>query len=394
MSYWFIDAADVLFFKDGREIAPGSEYTAASVFPPNPQTLYGALRSSLLAGDPDIEFSEDSFGNIDPELSEIAGTKQKTGSLAIRHFSLALKDKDEVVALYRLPNDILKRKKPEKEEQNAVVKTQQVGLSDFGIRMNMPISGMKQNWFVHDEGAFFEYEPIYLKQADFEAYLLGETALLERVLYGEVEQHKPEAYFTKEPRMGIVIKSDTNTVEDGKLFTTPFIRLNFEKGVGFLAALEPQTDNFGHERLLRLGGDGKLAHLKKVPQPKTGFAERLVEKLTGKTSFKAVLVTPAIFTEGWLPDGFDAQTSIKVIEGTEIKLTGSSLGRHANIGGWDLASRRPKSTKRAVQPGAVFYFETGKPLDSAFIRKLHGSSLCGNLDYQKQGLGIIHLGVI
>ena len=41
---------DVLFFRDGKPNTRGSDHYLRSLFPPNPSTLYGALRTRRLTG--------------------------------------------------------------------------------------------------------------------------------------------------------------------------------------------------------------------------------------------------------------------------------------------------------------------------------------------------------
>src|SRR5690625_502007 len=113
MTRYFIEAADVLFFKDGREIAPGSEYSAASIFPPNPGTLYGALRSAMIALENESDFRKSDFGLDGTDTGKLVGSKTNMGSLIIQSYALAKKGKNRIEPLYVLPQDVLVRKKPD-----------------------------------------------------------------------------------------------------------------------------------------------------------------------------------------------------------------------------------------------------------------------------------------
>ena len=44
----FLEPEDVALFRDGRSFDAGSDHRARSLFPPNPSTVLGALRSKLL----------------------------------------------------------------------------------------------------------------------------------------------------------------------------------------------------------------------------------------------------------------------------------------------------------------------------------------------------------
>jgi len=402
MSTYFIEAADVLFFKDGREVAPGAEYSAASLFPPNPSTLYGALRSALLSMEKETDFQAEGFNLDRTPIGKIVGKKTKTGSLKINQFSLAKKDGNHITPLYPLPFDILSRKKPDydKGEKDELTIPSLINGKEVGIRNNLPGSFLKNPWFRKPEGSFFEYQSVFINNSLFNSYLKGRTiandykkrlenTVLKRIKNGEkVEQD----YFCKEPRMGIVIDSDTQTVEDGKLFTTPFIRTNFEKHIGFVADLNIGLDRLPDKTKIRLGGDGKLALLTQGSLDSSNVKDYLKQNLEQNTICKLILTTPAVFDNGWLPDGIDPETGQGEINGIAAQLVGATTGKPLLFGGWDLANKRPKETLKAVPPGSVYNVKITGDVKQ-FVDKVHKQSICSNPDYNKQGLGITHIGI-
>ncbi|MCH8569448.1 MAG: type III-B CRISPR module-associated protein Cmr3 [Balneolales bacterium] len=407
MSTYFIDVADVVFFKDGRAIAPGSEYSASSIFPPNPVTVYGALRSAILAADPEADFKADGFGAVSERTRELAGTIRRSGetifevssgSLQITDFGLARRINGKAEALYPLPGDVLASKKAEKGKESAQ-QAKAVDFADLGIRTNLPKAAQKHSWVRYQEGSFFEYQPIYLNETLWQQYLLGKTghdSHLAELLKIETKRNEytPDNFFRKEPRMGIVIDASSGTVEEGKLFTTPFIRLNPKTNVGFRLSIKQNIADTLDGALLRLGGDGKLSALTATETTdETGFTTDLKSAVKDTGMLKLVLLTPAVFGQGWLPDGFDAESGEGSLNGFRVRLTAANTGRYQPIGGWDVAKNCPKPTRRAVPAGAVYWIECEKGQEAALVDALHGTSICSNKEYQKQGLGIIHTGV-
>lgn len=410
MNSYFIDVADVVFFKDGRTIAPGSEYSASSIFPPNPVTVYGALRSAILASDPGLDFSADGFGEISAATRNLTGSIKRTGpatddieqitlgSLQITGFGLACKNGDKTEALYPLPGDVLASKKAEKGKESAQFAAQ-TDFSRFGIRTNLPKAAQLHSWVRYQEGSFFEYQAMYLSEHLWWEYLLGVCGNGSEI--GEIVKHekarsqyKPDQYFIKEPRMGIVINSETGTVEEGKLFTTPFIRLNPKKGTGFWVSIKQDVASLLDGSLLRLGGDGKLSAISAMQAAdENQFIGQLKDKVHNTGKLKLVLLTPAIFENGWLPDGLDPASGEGSINGLKVKLSGANTGRYQSVGGWDVAKNCPKPTRRAVPAGSVYWIDCEKGSEVSLIDTLHGQSICSNENYQKQGLGIIHTGV-
>jgi len=396
MTRYFIEAADVLFFKDGREIAPGSEYTAASIFPPNPGTVYGALRSSLLALQENSDFSKDDFGISGTDTAKYAGQKNSKGDLVIKNFLLARRDENKISPLFRLPLDVLNRKKPdysrgEKDEIHMIsIRTG----SSVGIKSNMPLAHLQMPWIVHEEGSFFEHTPSFINEKHFYDYLKGEigTSDDENSLASELlgDNDSSTEPFVKEPRIGIGISSETQTVEEGKLFTTPFIRL--QKDIGFWIELNLEDKQLPDRTKLRLGGDGKIAMLNAISEnPETDFDLELKKKVQQASILKLVLTTPVVFKNGWIPDGIDLKTGEGKINDVTVKLLGSAIGKYQNMGGWNVAHNHPKATHRAVPAGSVYYVSVKEPSEA--FEKIHKNSICMDLDNRKQGLGITYLGV-
>ena len=400
MSRYFIQAADVLFFKDGREVAPGSEYSAASVFPPNPGTIYGALRSCLLSLNKQADFDKKNFGIANTQIGKIVGTQHKKWTLKLSNFRLGRQTENKYNALFRLPLDVLQRKKPdyEKGEQDEILCSNLKDRSAIGLKSNAPGSFLKTSWFVHQEGSFFEHEPAFITENLFYNYLIDDLKtnsdahslrdhLLKQIKKPNSDNQEP---FLSEPRMGIVINDESHTVEEAKLFTTPFIRPS--KDIGFLIDLNIDSEHLPDNTKLRLGGDGKIAVLNRIEkhQLRSDNDMRLKKKLTAAETLKLVLTTPAVFKKGWLPDGIDPDSGKGEMNGVSVTLRGVVLGKYENLGGWDVSENRPKMTRRAVPAGSIYYFSTPDP-QRAFER-LHKQSICAKED-AKQGLGITYIGV-
>jgi len=390
MSTYFISAADVLYFRDGREIKPGSEYTASSLFPPSPSTIYGAIRSALLSSDENTNFNQNDFGLSNNELAKVVGKKDTFGSLEIKKFSFGRRNGAEVESLFKVPNDILKRKKPPTKKDKEIVSTtlMEQELSKLGISTNLPnVNSLKLNWFKCEEGSFFEYESRFLSTKQFADYLKGSFHNGEKSLFEAMYAMDPLDLFKKEQRIGITLNYSTNTVEEGMLFTTPFIRLNAD--IGFCVELDKY--HLVDKSRLRLGGDGKLAFAEQVKTSSLMEWNSIKQMFTGQTRFKLVLTTAAIFEKGWIPDGLDSE-GIGVINDVNVKMIGASLGRYQNIGGWDLENHQPKPTKRAVPAGSVYYFELSGGSSVENLEKIHGKSICQN-ELKQQGFGISYIGV-
>ena len=112
--------------------------------------------------------------------------------------------------------------------------------------------------------------------------------------------------------------------------------------------------------------------------------------------FSLVLVSPAPFQQGWLPDGIN-QGGVGTLGGIEVQLVGASIGRFKHIGGWNIVFNRPKPTRRAVPAGSVYFFRFASNSVSekdvnALFEAVFGRSVCARPDDQKLGLGLGYIG--
>lgn len=149
-----------------------------------------------------------------------------------------------------------------------------------------------------------------------------------------------------ERRVHVAIDSERQTARDGMLFGTDGLRFTTpmsEPSAGERLALAfrtaaPELD----EGPCFLGGERRVSFLRRAPKselekPKLDLPSRRA---------RVVLLTPAIFEEGWAP---------KSIEGATVYA--AAVGRPETISGWNLATRpsRAKPTRRMAGAGSVFF---------------------------------------
>lgn len=376
MKTLFIAPIDVIFFRDGRSFSAGADHEAQTLFPPLPASFYGAIRSAMLS-QKNAQFSKNGFLINDATASQEVGTATKLGTLQIQFFSLARIQNGAVEALFPIPFDVLKQKKA-KPAKLTLISPQRL---PAGIKANFPISSMQFLWSVHSENEFYENESGFLSLNAFQRYLEGKAP-------NESDIISPKNIYEKEPRTGIRLKASKTTGE-GQLFSVEFIRL--QDGVGFLLSLE-NADSLSDNGLLRIGGEGKAASYKTANVPSFDKVEEIQKKVEAQKKFKIVLFTPAVFKEGWIPDGIDSKTGEGSLFSCKVKLIGASVGRFITVGGWDIAKNRPKPTYRAVPAGSAYFFELLEG-DAKTLLSYFGKSILAD-DWAKQGFGISYIGAI
>jgi CRISPR-associated protein Cmr3 len=160
----------------------------------------------------------------------------------------------------------------------------------------------------------------------------------------------------RESRVGIVYKEDTGTVEEGMLYEAEFVRP--KDGVGLdveMAALSPAWPRSG---VLKIGGESRGARYRILDKP----AEAMPRTPLGDC-FKLYFATPAYLERGWRP-----KSGWTKLVGRGVSLVGAALGRPLVIGGFDLAKKEHKPSRRFIPAGSVYYFKGKASLQGAITQ--------------------------
>ena len=382
MTDLFVEPADVLLFRDGRSFsAANSDTLARGVFPPRPTVFYGAIRSALMSRN-DADFDQPTFGLSGP-VADVVGTKTDAGTLSIVRFALARRNGGAVERLYPVPSDILVRKgdrdrdAPRAERRYTLLRPREApGRTNGPDDVQLP-------WTDDDAlNAVYTAASGYLPEPAFREVVSGnETAMCNAI--------DAESLFRTEPRTSVALDGETGTGRSGQLFTVAFTRTDSE--VGFLLRLEDDAGAVPPKGWLRLGGEARAAHFTVVDASRTADGD-LISTIQKEGHFKLVLTTPAVFEQGWRPDVVDSDGR-GTLAGCRVQLRGAAVEGYEPLGGWDMAAGRPKTTRRAVPAGSVYFFDLEDPSDApqlaekGFILPLASSD-----EDRKQGLGLAALG--
>jgi len=166
----------------------------------------------------------------------------------------------------------------------------------------------------------------------------------------------------KQARVHVVIDSAKQTAKKKGLYVTEIIETlqhDKEGSYEWAVGVEVEAPEVKAPRLATLGSDRRPAFVEELPGKLFEPPDNLLEQIAGSKRLRLILVTPAMFKEGWLPDGFkleDKVGSLPRVNG-DVILRAALVGRPHNVSGWDMAERRPKGTDRMVPPGSVYFFE-------------------------------------
>jgi len=213
----------------------------------------------------------------------------------------------------------------------------------------------------------------------------------------------------RDSRVHIMISPDLGSSEEGMLFLTVGLDFSLKGrsgGIQLAARVDAEgifekdlekVDSFG-----TIGGERRLAHWKAetndYSQKGWSFPKEIrlaledQKKKTDKQKVRLVLATPAVFSQGWLPGWLRIEGDSIVgappgsPPGMKLKLVSASLDRWRPISGWSLECRKngprpgPKSIRRLVPAGAVYFFEVlsgdgAKLAESLWLRSVSDNEI-------------------
>lgn len=198
-------------------------------------------------------------------------------------------------------------------------------------------------------------------------------------------------------RTHIAINDDTRTNQEGSFFQTAaydFANRRKPTGgwetqrLGFVIASKCvlQNDN----DLVRFGGEGRLSYLQKIALPADTFRQPEINS----RYIKLILLTPAIFAQGWLPNWLNQNDLTGELPHTslKVKLKAAAVERWQPVSGWDLEKNKPKPMRKTVSAGAIYWLEIQNHQDFDIqkeLKKLAYQSVCDDEQDQRDGFGIV-----
>ena len=345
-TYFYVCPTDSLFIRGNMAFGDSGEH-GASFMPPPPSLFAGAFRSALLGSDTAQLTAFLATGRCtNGALDKCLGTPEAPGEFAVSWLTLAADSgagsAPEPIA--PLPADLLMLGDNFATLEPRSVAESVVSAGDLPLRATL-VSAKQEK----PTGS------VYLRSQGLAQHLQGLRPMTQ---HGVTSKH----LFSRDPRLGIGLNSDAHTAEEGQIYTTEGYAFSpksaTEKALfsstGFLVGLQGVAGLMPAEGVLRLGGDGRSAHYRRVD-----FSPPQVTLAAGHTRFRLLLQTPAIFNQGWLPDGITLQDGQYCLQGDgfSARLACAALGRRDTVSGWDLYHWKPKPAQAAAPAGSVYWFD-------------------------------------
>ena len=354
-AYYYVRPTDSLFVRGNLAFGDSGEH-GASMMPPPPSLFAGAFRSALLGHDAEQLTAFLTHGRCsNTALAACLGTPTAPGAFRIQWLSLAgdagsaAEAGTSLDTVSPLPADLLMLGR-----QFAMLQPRSPtqGIRSAGeLPLRATLVAAKQEKATNG---------VLLRSKGLAQHLNG--ALADKA-HGIESKH----VYQRDPRLGIGLNADARTAEEGQIYTTegfafspasvsgtktdhpPFANTGFLVGIAGAAHLLPDHG------ALRLGGDGRSAHYRKVH-----FTPPTTAKPPGVHGrCRLLLQTPALFSQGWLPEGVTEQDGVYRLqgEGFSARLACAALGRRDMVSGWDLYQWAPKPAQAAAPAGSVYWFD-------------------------------------
>lgn len=373
MGWYFIEAEDVLFFRDTRLFGQGEEHFANSVFPPFPTTIAGAIRSRIIADY--IGWDQNSFndGN-DPNLYNKIGKPGDLGpGFQIINILLARKINNQFECCIPMPLDVYVNDPDDDPDDDPITFQAFRPYETPDFSANWPQDGLNPLWPPGGQRKEAVEGNFWLNPTNYFFYQSGSP-------FTAIPQSE---FIQRDPRVGIAKDTTTGAAKSSMLYSINFIQT--QSNVGLLIEI---ADSIGlpDQGMLAFGGEGRSAKFLKVAVERLSLPQKCETK--GKTRIKAVLLTPAFFKEGWKPIGGD-WTRVGLPKNSNLRA--ASLGRPLLANGWDIARGQAKPLHHCVPAGSVYYFEFDEPLAEEFdpLKVSFTESL--EEDFSKLGFGRVIL---
>lgn len=200
-----------------------------------------------------------------------------------------------------------------------------------------------------------------------------------------------------EDRTHVALDRKTYAADDGRLFQTGGIELTAcqdkqgweSHDLVFLGRGEVKLAS----TLATFGGERRLSRLHAAdtghywPAP----PHELDAQIRAAKGLRLTLATPAIFSAGHLPGWLDAQTlsgEPPACPGLSLRLRAAAIERWLPVSGWDLATNKARAMRKAVAPGAVYWFELLGDPPSGFLDQLWLRPVSDHTQDRHDGFGL------
>lgn len=308
---------------------------------PAPSIFAGAFRSYIASRDSEV-LAAISRGEKpkNHEYAEVLGSLADPGSFKITNVCLAINQAEKFETVFSLPDDLVIFEENNKVEIKAM--SPAIFPKIFRSEQILPKVAILRAPSRKPTGGYF------FKQSGYVKYLAGEIIMSEDLI-------KESELWNKETRVGIALDPKTRSAQEGMLYSAE--ALSFKDNAGFIVTISGADQISALAKGdLSLGGDQRASNFKQI---QVSIPEVDYKKIEQNKKFKLLLTSPAMFSEGWVPDNVKIKGSDYILsyKNCKAKLVCASIKGYETLSGWNMVKKMPKTAVKTVPAGSVYWFE-------------------------------------
>lgn len=372
MKHFLFNQIDSWFFRESRSMDGAGSTALESIFPPQNNTLMGAIRTQI--GNCYHQKHNSDWKSFNPQhpLANIIGFGTDYANLQAQGAWLYHNEEEQLY--FPCPLNLLKQ-----ADKTDFFSLGKAVLCDLG-KVQLPQ--------LDREKAQTSIENAYISETAFSQILAGKRPLYREVL---------EKVVVEDPRLGIARDNPSHRVLDGKLYQTNHLRLDPKLSV-YLGVSGIDEDYLPKETLLRLGGEARMANLNTLsqavtlPQKLTNISnnELVIYLATPLPDFKREQGLPMLPNSSFKKQENDVTTWVGEILGQKIEVISAITAKPQRMGGWDMVKHQSTPVRSFIPAGCCWYIKTDNP--QAVIDTLHGNYLTDGND-KALGYGQMFVGI-
>lgn len=360
---------DTFFFKGQQTTVAGADTAMMGIFPPRPNTIYGALRSAYIHKH--AAFNE-FYDGANAEVKKWMGTPNELGEFHLDYCGLYF----DGSLILPLPLDY---QVIEKEENL-------LEAHPLTLCVDEAPSSQESTWRLmsprREKSKSSSNQFVRLHQ--WKNSILNNRPIKRLISLSQI--------LTVEPKVGIALDYDKRRTKEHYLYRIN--KMRFKKD-GALLVYSSSCPDFSNIRFARIGGENRPWIIQQEQESIVFWNEQelvqLKEQILQSKIAKIILLSPAIWNRGSRPENFDGKL-LTLPNGLQVEWLTAAIGRPSLFGGWDIAKHRPKRRCFMVPNGSVIYINVQEDQVDSLLDLANGFSFTDQGSKEGFGFAIIAAG--
>lgn len=368
--------ADSFFFKGHMVTEMGSPSQWSSLFPPRPNTVYGALRSAYIHKHSTFD---DFYKERHMEVKKWMGSPKQFG--AFQQQAVFIKRGDDI--LLPVPMDYHIKRAIHNEED--ILRAVPLKLTDNTVLSNMDLRfTLMEEGSSELEGKLVDHIGNYVTMSEWSSAVMEQNEI--------AHIHSLKNIIGTYLKTGIKIDHSSKRAEDSHFFEMNMMNMQKDCSLVSLCATSP---DFSDVPFVSLGAENRPWFVQQNRLEWSLWSPNqlkvLEDRLTSTEIARIILLTPLVLPDNSPLMNGTQQSNWKweLMSGVNVELITWVTGRSELYGGWDMARKRPKLRAQMLPAGTVFYVRVQQEDISKIVDAANGFTLFpGETDGRdKEGFG-------